>query len=272
MLKNIVYSALFVSIFSLWSLAANAAPQDGYTCILKMQTENQDHLGMNCQVALLEESDFMVYLIGQAYINTHRYNEAKNFYSSYLGTGFDDGARLGLWTLDRFVYGNKTVTDIDLKHEARIKGILRKAMDRSDPMAYYVLKGYKSKSKDRLRYMSEEKNIYAIIDYVFSSKEPFKTKNEYIKEAYESGLPVGKVLYSILGAISGENFELDAQSLYQLSKKALSEGSSCGNLSMSFFYQNGIEVNKDYKEASRLLSLAKQKCWYAENNSDLAWR
>jgi len=272
MLRKMICFISLLIISNLFGIKAYASLQDGYSCILIMQTENKDHKNMNCQSALLEEKDLMVYLIGQAYINTHRYSEALNFYNSFLGSGYDDGARLGLWVMDRFVYGNKSRQEINLKHERNIKNILRNAMDRSDPMAYYVLKGYNAKSSERVRYMADEQNVYAAVEYIFAGKEPLKDKSDYLNFVYNSGLPIGKVLYSIYGIAIRDESGPNTQESYKLSKEALSEGSSCGNLSLSFFYQSGVEVEKNSKEAARLLKLAKEKCWYAEKNSDLAWR
>ncbi|MGN1357283.1 MAG: hypothetical protein ACI4VX_06335 [Succinivibrionaceae bacterium] len=273
MVKNVMYSFLLLLLLSCLGFSrASATLQDGYTCILKMQMENQDHRAMSCQSALLQDKDFMVYLIGQAYVNTKRYSEARSFYSEFLGTGYDMGARLGIWTVDRFVLGNKTKTDVNFKMEPEMKGILRRAMERSDPMAYYVLKGYFSKNRERIRYMAEDNNVYAAVDYVFSGKEPFLEKTEFITMAYDSGLPVAKVLYSIYGVVSNKSSDANLKDYYNLSKEALAEGSSCGNLSLSFFYRSGIEVEKDFKEATKLLNSAKDLCWYAEKYSDLAWR
>ncbi len=255
---------------------SRAETMDSFSCLLAMHEKNVAHNAENsCRVAIVEEQDLMVYLIGQEYINLGRFKEARDFYKSYINSGYHDGARLGLWTLEKFLYGNVTDYEPDVKRDHVVRNILREASSRGDQMAQYVLKGYKSKNLTRIKTMSDEnRNIYAMAHYAFFGPENIKDKKSYIDEVYKTKSPIGRVLHSTLDAVVG-NQDSDDELLakaYQMAVGAAAEGSNCANLPLSIFYQHGKAVAKDVKEAAKLFSLAKKKCWYAEKNSDVAWR
>ena len=249
---------------------------DSFSCLLAMHEKKVHHASENsCRVAIVEEQDLMVYLIGQEYIKLGEFGEARKFYSSYLNSGYHDGAVLGLWTLERFIYGNVTDHDPDVKRDHVVRDILRESANRGDQMAQYVLKGYKSANLTRIKTMSDEGgNIYATVHYIFFSPENIKDKKSYIDAVYKTKSPMGKVLRSTYEAVTRKkDSEQDALSkAYETARSALADGSSCAYLPLSIFYQQGKSVEKDVKEAAKLFSLVKKKCWYAVKNSDMAWR
>ncbi len=274
MLKRLL-SVLAVSGVLLLSLAVRAETMDSFTCLLNMHEKMIPHTDdVSCRVAIVEEQDLMVYLIGQEYINTFRFDEAKAFYQSYLNSGYHDGASLGMWTMDRFIYGNKTSFNPDVKRDPAIRGLFSEAASRGDQMAHYVLRGYFSKNKLRVKTMAEDDhNVYAAIHYVFSGTESLKDKAKFVDMAYKTKSPIGQVIKSMYDVVSNDAEKTNALKLaYDMAQRALDAGSSCANLPLSIFNQLGKVVPKDVKAATKLFNTAKSSCWYAEKNSDVAWR
>jgi hypothetical protein len=270
-----VFSFLLV-MSSVFPVVSVGETMDSFSCLLAMHEKRVSHDSENsCRVAIVEEQDLMVYLIGQEYIKLGEFGAARKFYSSYLNSGYHDGAVLGLWTLERFIYGNVTNHDPDVKRDHVVRNILRESAYRGDQMAQYVLKGYKSSNLTRIKTMSDEGgNIYATIHYIFFSSGNIKDKKSYIDAVYKAKLPMGRVLLSTYEAVTRKkDSEQEALSrAYEMARSALADGSNCAYLPLSIFYQQGKSVEKDVKEAAKLFSLVKKNCWYAEKNSDMAWR
>ncbi len=276
MLKQCL-AALVLSLASLiWLSPALAETMDSFACLLAMHEKRVEHSAENsCRVAIVEEQDLMVYMIGQEYINLGQFDKAYAFYQSYLGSGYHEGAMIGKWTMDRFILGNRTDFEPNFKRDPFLKKLLREAASRGDTMAAYVLRGYTSRTMTRIKTMAlDDGNLYASLHYIFFSEEPIKEKYDLIKAVYKTGSPMGKVVYSIYSAAVKDRDKQsdDLKEALELARSAHAQGSQCALLPLSIFYQLGKVVNKDVKEASKLFSLAKKECWYAEKNSDVAWR
>ncbi|MBQ8706821.1 MAG: hypothetical protein IJ523_01890 [Succinivibrionaceae bacterium] len=275
-MKVLTRALLLLCALATPALEAAAETMDSFACLLSMHEKKVRHDTENsCRVAIIEEQDLMVFLIGQEYINLGRLGDAKNFYRSYLNSGYHEGAVLGLWAIERFILGNVTDEDPDIRRDQKYRQVLREASLRGDRMAQYILKGYKSKSLARIKSMAEEGgNVYAAVHYIFVGPESIREKRELIRMAYRSGYPMGDVMQSIYDSVVKQKGDDDAdlRKAYDLARSAAASGSQCANLPLSIFYQHGKAVNKDVKEATKLFSLAKKQCWYAQKNSDVAWR
>lgn len=253
---------------------SSATLAEGYSCILEMSTNGQDENFLPCRVALIEDRDLMVFLMGQAYASSGRLAEAFAIYDKYKGTGYDLGASLGRWSLEKFVLGNKTDARFDFKRNAEVKKLLNKAIDRGDRMAYFILKGYATKNISRIKNMADDGNQYAAAAYVFMGDASIESKKEYVDLTVEKEMPLGYALMSIYGNTSSKAQEEGISREYaaDMSRKAKDSGSHCSYLAESIMYQYGYAVEKDVTKSSQLLDEAKESCWYADDYSDFVWR
>lgn len=251
-----------LSIFvSIWPLVANAGISDGYTCVLEMQTKMATHQIMSCRVALAQEKDMMLFMIGQSYIISGRTNDAISLFNEHSNKGYTKGAKLGKWAIKKFVLGNKPDEEINFKLETDLLPILRQAASRGDPLAHFINNGAKNNNLSNIKIMADQGNPYAAVYLFLKGKEELQEKVSYAFLDNVDKFPLGKVVQSYVfakGYVDDEVMEtqkFDEKKANLFVVDSIKSGSTCG-----YFVEYLLKSKNDGKTK---LDINKVKnCWF----------